>query len=136
MKPLNFSVLLRYSLILVSFSIFEACQSSPIKEFNKITLGNDKSDVIELIGGPNWYDRREGTDRWTYIIFQDGVQLEREIRFSEGIVAYVGEPVKPFITAAEQDSINAEKNLYLDRMERNNFTPISYPKNDSKDISR
>jgi len=96
------------------------CQTSPIVEFSRINLGQDKSDVIEHAGGPSWSDRKNGLDRWTYIIFQDGVRLERQVLFSEGIVAYVGDPVEPFISAEEQDQINTEKNLALDRIERTN----------------
>lgn len=94
------------------------CQSSPIVEFSRINLGQDKSDVLESAGGPSWRDRKNGLDRWTYILFQDGIRLERQVLFSEGIVAYVGDPVEPFISAEEQDRINAQKNLTLERMER------------------
>lgn len=94
------------------------CQSSPVAEFSRINLGQDKSDVLEHAGGPSWRDRKHGLDRWTYILFQDGIRLERQVLFSEGIVAYVGDPVEPFISAEEQDSINAQKNLTLERMER------------------
>ncbi len=125
MKPLN--LIARLIFVMKLFFIFNllGCQTSPIKEFNKISLGNDKSDVIELIGGPSWYDRKEGTDRWTYILFQDGIRLEREIRFAEGVVAYIGEPQKPFISAEEKDLINAGKNLYYDKMDSINSSPIN-----------
>ncbi len=98
--------------------LFLGCQTSPIVEFSRINLGQDKSDVIEHAGGPSWKDRKNGMDRWTYILFQDGVRLERQVLFADGIVAYVGDPIEPFISAEEQDLINAEKNKELDRMER------------------
>lgn len=99
-----------------------ACQSAPIKEFDQVALGQDKSDVIESVGGPSWKDRRKGFDRWTYIIYQDGVRLERQIHFLDGIVTYKGEPVQPFITAEEQDEFNSEKNLALEKMERERYS--------------
>jgi hypothetical protein len=107
-----------YQQFLFFFTLLTACQSQPIKDFEKVSLGQDKSDVIETIGGPSWKDRRQGFDRWTYIIYQDGIRLEKEIRFLDGIVAYKGEPIPPFISAEEQDAINAEKNLIADRMDR------------------
>lgn len=108
------------------------CQSTPIAEFSRINLGQDKSDVIEFAGGPSWKDRRNGMDRWTYILFQDGIRLERQVLFADGIVAYVGDPIEPFISAEEQDSINEDKNKVLDRMEKSNpLTPSKNPTNRS-----
>lgn len=112
---------------IVGIFLLSGCQTSPITEFSRINLGQDKSDVIEFAGGPSWKDRRNGMDRWTYILFQDGIRLERQVLFSEGIVAYVGDPIEPFISAEEQDLINAEKNIVLDRMEKSN--PPSTSKN-------
>lgn len=120
MNNLNrFQWIIHISILGGLLSILTSCQSSPIKDFEKVTLGHDKSDVIEFVGGPSWADRKDGFDRWTYIIYQDGVRLEREVRFLSGTVAYIGEPIKPFVTAEEQDVYNAEKNRVLDRMERN-----------------
>lgn len=124
-SAISMKFILKFCLLIGLISALTDCQSKPIKDFEKITLGHDKSDVIEFIGGPTWSDRRDGFDRWNYIIFQDGVRLEREIRFYEGIVAYIGEPIKPFISAVEQDAINAEKNLYLDRIDRKNTSQDS-----------
>ena len=112
---------------IVGIFLLSGCQTSPITEFSRINLGQDKSDVIEFAGGPSWKDRRNGMDRWTYILFQDGIRLERQVLFSEGIVAYVGDPIEPFISAEEQDLINTEKNKALDRMERPATSPSKNP---------
>lgn len=115
-----------------------ACQTSPIKDFNSIILGNDKSDVIEKVGGPTWVDRRQGQDRWTYILYQDGIRLERQITFLDGIVTYKGEPIPPFISAEEQDALNAEKNHILDNhfREVTATTKASSPRDNSRSESK
>lgn len=122
----TFIFFIRILLIYIIGTLFlSGCQSTPIAEFSRINLGQDKSDVIEFAGGPSWKDRRNGMDRWTYILFQDGIQLERQVLFTDGIVAYVGDPIEPFMSAEEQDSLNEEKNRVLDRMEKSNpSTPI------------
>jgi hypothetical protein len=117
MTNINYKMLNRVLSFIAVSILFGACQTPPIKDFEHISLGQDKSDVIETVGGPSWSDRRKGIDRWTYIIYQDGVRLERQVHFLDGIVTYKGEPVQPFITAEEQDQFNAEKNLALDSME-------------------
>jgi outer membrane protein assembly factor BamE len=116
--------------LLMTFAIYFlcGCQTAPIKDFETVSLGHDKSDVLETIGGPSWQDRRKGFDRWTYIIYQDGVRLERQIYFLDGIVTYKGDPIQPFITAEEQDETNAEKNLALDRLEASKMSSSKMPK--------
>lgn len=111
--------------VLLLAELLLSCQSKPILEFETVVLGQDKSDVLEAVGGPSWSDRRKGMDRWAYILYQDGVRLERHIYFLDGIVAYKGEPNPPFISAEEQDEINLEKNLALDSVKRPlNSTPL------------
>lgn len=114
-KTTNLSIGLAMSILFGT--VLLGCQSEPINDFNKVSLGHDKSDVLEVVGGPSWKDRRNGMDRWTYIIYQDGVRLERQVQFLDGIVTYSGEPIQPFLSAEEQDYLNAQKNFTLDRME-------------------
>ena len=118
-----YSRLNRLSLLLPSFLLI-SCQTAPLKEFENVGLGHDKADVLEAVGGPSWKDRRQGMDRWTYIIYQDGVRLERQILFADGIVAYKGEPIPPFITAEEQDEINSQLNLSLEKIENRLPPPV------------
>jgi outer membrane protein assembly factor BamE len=101
------------------------CQTSPIVEFENVTLGQDKSAVLEVVGGPSWKDRIKGTDRWTYILYQDGMRLEREVHFLDGIVVFKGETPGPFITAEEQDDINDRQNqlFYQSERAKASFTP-------------
>lgn len=94
-----------------------ACQSSPLKEFETITLGQDKDMVIELIGGPTWKTRRHGSDLWTYLLFEDGQRHERQIEFTQGLVTYTGKPRPPFFSAEEQDRLNAKKDRVLRNLE-------------------
>ncbi|MEY4617330.1 MAG: hypothetical protein RJB66_2290 [Pseudomonadota bacterium] len=124
----------RYLAGLFAWLLLVGCQTAPIEDFNKVSLGYDKSDVLEIVGGPSWKDRRNGMDRWTYIIYQDGVRLERQIQFLDGIVNYTGEPIRPFISAEEQDALNAQKNLVLDRMEAA-ASPPNRPKPPKRDSS-
>ncbi len=125
MAKINIKMLRRVLSVIVVGVFFGACQTPPIKEFEDVSLGQDKSDVIEAVGGPSWRDRRKGFDRWTYVIYQDGVRLERQIHFLDGVVTYKGEAIQPFITAEEQDVINSEKNVMLDKLERGPYSSSS-----------
>lgn len=66
------------------------CQTSQIRNFERIEVGWRKTDVVELLGSPNGTERVRGKDIWTYILYEEGVRYQREVEFTEGKVTYTG----------------------------------------------
>jgi hypothetical protein len=113
----------------LSFFILLGCQTLPLNHFNEVRIGQDKSDVIEILGGPNWSERRNGVDRWNYIFYQDGARLEKQIHFQDGLVTYKGPPMRSFFSAEERDKFNEEKERALSHR-----APFRVPPTKSKKI--
>lgn len=88
-----------------------ACQTSRFKEFETVRGGMSKSDVIELVGGPQRTQRWHGRDRWEYRFYgtSEG-ELIREVHFENGKSTYVGPAIKPAVSAEEQDRRNETYN--------------------------
>lgn len=97
-------------LMLVLFSLL-GCQTITFRKFEKVQSGMNKSEVIDLIGGPNRARRWQGKDRWTYRFPEtpEGPQI-REILFENGKVVYAGDKLSPRLSADEQDQANTEAN--------------------------
>lgn len=101
----------------------------------------EKHDVLELLGDPQRKRRIQGTDKWVYIFYDKAMRTEREIHFVEGNVTYRGEPVKPTVSAEEQDRIQAASNLELEKqheqrrqeIQANRFTGAAEVSSDSDD---
>ncbi|MCE3010299.1 MAG: outer membrane protein assembly factor BamE [Proteobacteria bacterium] len=90
------------------------CQMSPSKQFNKVSVGMEKDQVLEIMGSPQQTLRRSGADRWTYVFYNTETQESRQVHFSEGKAIYVGEVYKPEVSAEDQDTMNAQSNAALE----------------------
>lgn len=106
-KPLRFSLICLLSSLTI---LSQGCQSSPLTEFGRLSIGDDKATVLEALGGPQSTKRRQGIDRWGYVLYQDGIKHLKQLDFYDGILIYKGDPVPPFISAEEQDRLNQKKN--------------------------
>jgi outer membrane protein assembly factor BamE (lipoprotein component of BamABCDE complex) len=71
------------------------CQTNELKQYEKLKLGMDKSEVIEIMGSPRKVERRQSQDHWVYKFYQDQQWYEKEVRFKEGKAIYLGEFQKP-----------------------------------------
>ena len=76
----------------------------------------DKSEVIELVGTPQFSNRWKGLDRWKYVFYENNNKVEKEIQFDNGNVVYVGEILQPAISAEEQDEIFQKQNMQLKKV--------------------
>lgn len=93
-----------------------ACQSSQLKNFEQVSPNQEKDTVLEHVGNPTFKDRIKGQDRWTYVFYDNDKKYQKEIYFENGFVTYVGDPVPSFISAEQQDEINAEQERELSKM--------------------
>lgn len=104
------------SLVILPFLILvlTACVN-PQKRFNKIQIGMEKDQVLNIMESPQYTERAHDTDRWTYIYYFDDQRVEKEVQFSDGKAIYAGDHQKPAVSAEEQDKLNEESNKALDQ---------------------
>lgn len=111
MRQISFRNLLSLATALVLTAACQTSAKTKIENLSKVQKGMDKAQVLDVTGfGPRYSDRKAGQDRWIFEVFPDRVEsatVQKEVRFEEGKVVYVGEVQKPVISAAEQDKLNA-----------------------------
>ena len=100
-----------------------ACQSSRVKEFEQVHSGMSKSEVLSAIGGPVRTQRWHGRDRWEYRMYgslngEAAKEIVREVHFEDGKATYVGNAIKPAISADEQDRLNENYSRDADARDR------------------
>ncbi|ASD65134.1 outer membrane protein assembly factor BamE [Bdellovibrio bacteriovorus] len=110
--------MLRYAAIpLISLGLMlSACQTSMLKQFEEITPGMEKDDVLDLMGSPTQTQRFHGKDRWTYVFYDKRIKFVKEVQFFEGNAIYVGDVWQPPAekNAVAMDSLNDRKNREID----------------------
>lgn len=102
-----------FVLSVFSISLLFGCQSSPKRQFEKVQVGMEKVDVLQLMETPWTTTRLHGKDRWIYIFYDNGVRQEKEVHFLNGAVVYAGDALKPAPekTAEAKDKKNQEDEL-------------------------
>jgi len=85
-----------------------------LKEYQSITPGMEKDDVLAKMGSPQRTQRFHGKDRWTYVFYEDRIRYEKEVQFFEGNAVYVGDPWQPEASAAQVDAKNEASNKAIE----------------------
>ncbi len=84
---------LTFSLFLILPGLFylvlSSCSTPAHIAFEKIQIGHEKNDVLELLGSPNKTRRWNGQDQWTYIFYKNDKSTLKEIKFEQGRVIAV-----------------------------------------------
>lgn len=97
-------------LILFSAFLLAGCATNMREQFDRVQVGMEKNDVLNLMDSPQRTQRWHGMDRWTYIFYDQDVRYEKEVHFADGKANYVGEVYKPEVSAEEQDARNEAAN--------------------------
>jgi outer membrane protein assembly factor BamE (lipoprotein component of BamABCDE complex) len=66
-----------------------SCSTPPYVAFEKVQLGDEKADVLEVMGSPQRTRRSKGQDEWIYIFRSGQEMVEREVLFQDGKVVAV-----------------------------------------------
>lgn len=103
-------------LAFISAFLFLGCATEMGQQFEKVKVGMDKDDVLEIMDSPQRTQRWKGMDRWTYIFYQQDNRIEKEVHFQEGKAAYVGDKYLPAVSAEEQDAINEASNKEVEAL--------------------
>jgi len=114
--------------IILSAFLLTACQTSMLKEYQKLHPGMEKDDVLEVMGSPQRTQRFHGKDRWTYVFYDNRIRYEKEVQFFEGNAIYVGDPSLPEISAVQMDAKNESANKALEEevVKKYQDTPKEY----------
>lgn len=111
----------RVSLLKVFFTLalglltLAGCQSDLQLQFKKVRKGQEKDQVIELLGSPDRTQRIRGVDRWSYLYANDqGRIVESQVHFVDGRTTYVGPPPPESDAAEREDSQNEKTNSTLE----------------------
>jgi outer membrane protein assembly factor BamE (lipoprotein component of BamABCDE complex) len=64
-----------------------------VKALDQITVGMDKSDVLERAGNPQRTFREASQDHWIYVYYTDDKPFLRKISFQDGRVSKIGTPI-------------------------------------------
>lgn len=114
--------MINFRLSLASIYLFfvilaSGCQTNMLKQFDKITPGMEKDDVLEMMGSPTTSLRFHGKDRWIYVFYEDKLRFEKEIHFFENNVTYKGERWEPSPEnqASKIDSKNEKEALEISK---------------------
>lgn len=112
-----------------------SCQTHLLKEFETITPGMEKDDVLGKMGSPSTSMRLHNKDRWIYVFYDDKMKLEKEVHFFEGNVVYIGEKWEP--PYEKQASVVDAKNKLQDEALRRQTEQDAETRRDSfEDFTR
>lgn len=92
------------------------CQTNELKQYEKLKVGMDKGEVLEIMGSPRRCERRQSQDRWTYVFYQNQMEHQKEIQFFEGRANYIGSLRMPEISAHQRDQSNEASNLEIEAL--------------------
>lgn len=106
---------LLFPFILLAAFILSGCQTSMLKQFQQVSMGMEKADVLELMGSPRDTQRFHGKDRWKYVFYDDKIRFDKEVHFLDGAVIYVGDIWQPSeeLSAVAIDKKNEEAEKHL-----------------------
>jgi len=77
----------------ITFGLFAlisvGCATPAHQNLERISLGMDKTQVLDTAGNPKRTARKDSGDLWTYVYYIGDKHFEREIRFEQGHVVDV-----------------------------------------------
>ncbi len=100
----------RTFLLFILGLFLSGCATDMNNQFQRIKVGMEKDEVLGLMDSPQRTQRTKGQDRWTYIFYHEDQRQEKEVHFSDGKAAYVGDHQQPAVSAEERDARNEAAN--------------------------
>ncbi|MCB0355691.1 MAG: hypothetical protein KDD40_01720 [Bdellovibrionales bacterium] len=104
-------------LVLLCFSTFlTQCASSQSQRINELTLGMDKSDILDFVGSPNSSRFKNGQHEWIYIYYEGDLQKAKKLWFKNNHLVLIEDfDLQTQSTASEMTA----KNVNLSPKEAN-----------------
>lgn len=76
---------LKVALLLVAVAVW-SCALTPYEGSQKLKVGLDKDEVLELMGSPNTSDRKNGLDEWVYVFYHEKKEYRKLLVFENGLL--------------------------------------------------
>lgn len=80
--------------LIISLSLVLGC-SSVQHSLDAVSVGMEKGEVLESLGGPTLTKRRSNEDVWQYTFYDGDKKIVKELRFKGNKLTYKGEPSLP-----------------------------------------
>lgn len=79
---------------LITLITLAGCSTPQVKrqELERIHVGMDKGQVLELVGNPKRTFHTEGRDHWTYQFYEYNREMLQQVEFRDGHVVKIGQP--------------------------------------------
>lgn len=74
----------------VIFLFTLSCASPQKSNQQRVSVGMDKDQVLQVLGNPSRSKRVSGSDRWSYDEYVDGSKQVLQVYFQNGRVRFVG----------------------------------------------
>lgn len=95
--------------------LIASCVRPVHREIEKVRIGMDKGQVLELVGGPKHTQRNKGRDAWIYQYYRDHAPLKKTIYFRAGLVESIGKTSLRFTpSSSPQTADTAPTSNYSD----------------------
>lgn len=102
------------ALLFISFFVSVGCQTNELRQYEKLKLGMDKDEVLNVMGSPVRSERKHGLDQWTFRFYHQDQLYLKQVNFTDGKASYIGEPLKSEVAAEEVDRANEANNRALE----------------------
>lgn len=90
-RLVNFNLSILFWALFLTLSSITSCTTSPKRDFEKIQVGMDKADVLELMGNPKRTRRWKGKDEWIYRFYDNNQEVQKKLVFELGRVIEIAE---------------------------------------------
>jgi hypothetical protein len=70
-------------------ALLAGCATPAHQNLERISLGMDKTQVLDAAGNPKRTARKDSGDLWTYVYYVGDKHFERDVRFEQGHVVSV-----------------------------------------------
>lgn len=109
-----------------------SCAHSPVNDFNKVAVGDDKEAVLSKTGSPLRSKHREGKDVWTYRFVKDSGYDYKDIVFeNQKVIEIKNSPEVDMLEVTRKERI-LEKNIKTQRSNEKLFEKVERNKKSEK----
>lgn len=120
-RPLSgnlFKMILQNSLRLFIFIalgfLLLSCASPSHRAVERINIGMEKSDVLDILGSPTRTERARNGDRWTYESYTKENKYSFNVYFHDGRVSHITSPEKLSLTGSKSPPPTTKDDGFVD----------------------
>jgi outer membrane protein assembly factor BamE (lipoprotein component of BamABCDE complex) len=94
-----------------------SCATTLQKQLDRLSVGMDKSEVLEVAGSPKSTARVKSEDQWTYIYYVGDTRMERTIKLLDGHVVAIAaaRTVQPADAKQEEEILRQYEDIVKEK---------------------